>query len=245
MLLLTEKPTGYRVSTRRNMQKSINLILFTGLILLGLQPMHVQAASDMQVDSARVLYYRYVDENGTRSTSSSIPPEYAQKGYEIVTRSGKIIKVPPAPDPEKVKEEEARLAKQRRQMAEYEILARRYSSVDDIYSARDRRLTHLNASIAILQSNIESIKRKIAEFTTKAADQERQGLTVHASLLTALEDTKSELAISEEKLRLRRLEHDEIHQRFEEDVKLFEKGKAFMEARRDELRRSRRDHLQY
>lgn len=183
------------------------------------------------------MYYRYIDENGVKSTSSRIPPQYAQKGYEIITRSGKIIVIPPAPDPEDVKKEEARLAKQRKETAEFEILARRYSSVNDIYSARDRRLTHLNASISILQNNIISIKKKTSELTTKAANAERAGRKVSPNLLKALADTRAELATTESKLELRTQEHDAIHQRFENDVSLFERGRAFLEARRAEIRR--------
>ncbi len=189
-------------------------------------------AAPVNLDGVRVSHYRYRDENGSLSITRSIPPEYAQKGYDIITRSGKIIKVPPAPDPEDAKKAEALIAKQRKDSAEYEILARRYSSVFDIYSARDRRLTHLNASISILENNIASIKKQTEELTSKAADSERAGRSVPQYLLKSLSETKAELSSTEVKLRMRTLEHDEIHLRFEKDVELFERGRAFLEARR-------------
>lgn len=172
---------------------------------------------------AQGRYYRYVNQDGVRVMSRSIPPEYAQSGYEIISATGQVIsKVEPAPEPvdqERAEEERALLAR-------YAILARRYSSVDDILSARDRRLAHIDANIAILRSNIDNLQNQIDELMSKAAASERAGRGVHSSIVASIDEAKAELSTTQETLRLRQLEHSEIQDKFADDVDLFNEARA-------------------
>lgn len=172
-------------------------------------------------------FYRYINTDGVKVISHSIPPEYAQKGYEIISRTGQVIKtVEAAPDPLKAKEEAERKAKRKELLAEYELLARRYSGEQEIYAARDRRLAHLNANIAILKSNINNLNNQIDGLMTKAADFERSGRAVPATVLQSIEQTRAERATTEEMLKSRVEEHNGIYQEFEDSVALYKKGKA-------------------
>lgn len=176
---------------------------------------------------AQMKYYRYLNEEGIKVMSHSIPPEYAQKGYEIMTRTGQVIEVvPAASDPEELQADKDKRAAERELMAEYQVLARRYSSVDDIYAARDRRLAHLDATISILRSNIGNLRSQLDNLTHKAADAERSGREVPKQILSNIEEIKAEQATTEAKLQKRIEEHAGIHAEYEADVSLFNEGRA-------------------
>lgn len=182
-------------------------------------------------------YYRYVNDEGVKVMSHSIPPHYAQKGYEVLTPTGQVIKtVPPAPDPDELEEEKAERAAEREMLEAYGVLARRYSGVDEIYAARDRRLAHLDATIAILRSNIGNLQGQIEDLMSKAADAERSGREVPKQILSNIEEIKAEQATTESKLQARVDEHACIHSEYEADVELFNKGRA-LEAARNENKR--------
>lgn len=182
---------------------------------------------------AQVKYYRYINKDGVKVISHIIPPEYSQKGYEVITHTGKVLEVvPPAPDPEELKQLEAERAKERELMAEYEVLARRYSSIEEIYAARDRRLAHLDASIAILRSNIGNITGQRENLMQKAAEIERSGRDVSAQMLKNLEEVRAELRTTEEMLQSRMVEHEAIQEEYEKQVALFKRGKALEESKK-------------
>ena len=182
---------------------------------------------------AQMKYYRYVNNDGVKVISHTIPPEYTQKGYEVITHTGKVLQVvAPAPDPEELQQQETARAKERELMAEYEVLARRYSSIKEIYAARDRRLAHLDANIAILRSNIGNINGQVETLMKKAAEVERSGRDVPPQILQNIEETRAELRTTEEMLQARLDEHGIIHEEYEKQVELFKRGKALEESKR-------------
>lgn len=183
--------------------------------------------------AAQIKYYRYINKDGVKVISHSIPPEYAQKGYEVITHTGKVLEVvSAAPDPEELKQQEIARAKERELMAEYEVLARRYSSEKEIYAARDRRLAHLDANIAILRSNIGNINSQIETLMKRAAEVERSGRDVPQQILQSIETTRAELRTTEEMLKARVDEHESINEEYEKQVDLFKRGKSLEESKR-------------
>lgn len=181
---------------------------------------------------SQIRYYRYLNNDGVKVISHMIPPEYAQKGYEVITHTGKVLEVvPPAPDPQELKQLEIERAKERELMEEYQVLARRYSSADEIYAARDRRLAHLDASIAILRSNIGNINGQIDSLMKKAAEIERSGRDVPQQTLQNIAEIRAELRIAEEMLEARMNEHEVIHEEYEKLVELFKLGKTLEESK--------------
>lgn len=183
--------------------------------------------------AAQIKYYRYINKDGVKVISHSIPPEYAQKGYEVITHTGKVLEVvSAAPDPEELKQQEIARAKERELMAEYEVLARRYSSEKEIYAARDRRLAHLDANIAILRSNIGNINGQIETLMKRAAEVERSGRDVPQQILQSIETARAELRTTEEMLQARIDEHESINEEYEKQVDLFKRGKTLEDSKR-------------
>ena len=88
--------------------------------------------------TGKALFYRYTNDNGVTVISSRIPPRYVPRGYDVINHNGSLVKqVPPEPSPA----EKARLLEEYEQQARLQAwddeLLRRYSSVDDIESARE------------------------------------------------------------------------------------------------------------
>ncbi|MCW8195645.1 DUF4124 domain-containing protein [Proteobacteria bacterium 005FR1] len=167
-------------------------------------------------------YYRYVNDEGVTVLDSRIPPRYVKKGYEVVTASGQVLQVvPPTPSDEELE----KLAAQREQeakMAEWdEYLLRRYSSVGDIESARERKLADFDASMSILRGNANGVEAQIHDLQARAADQERAGRAVPEVLLENLAVLQAQLEKVQQQLELRLLEKRELEKRFDSEIRRF------------------------
>lgn len=175
--------------------------------------------------------YRYENKEGVKVINHAIPPEYVQNGYEILSTTGRLIKVvPPAPSDGEIAEEVAN-----RQLREqFEVLKRRYSSVEDIEKAKGRRLENINTNIAILRGNIGSMHTRIENLMSKAAEMERLGRPVTPDLLKQLEDSRTELATAEANLEARREEHQLVAERFDKDKATFKAGSELTSTEDDE-----------
>ncbi len=172
---------------------------------------------------AQGQFYRYINDDGVKVIASAIPPRFVSRGYEILSPNGQVLKVvKPAPAPEDL----ARVEQERALLETYEILARRYSSADDIIAARDRRLAHLDANIAILRANIGNLNHQIEDLMSRAASSERSGRAVPEHLLNSLTEIRAELSTTENMLRMRLDEHQEIFDKFAADIALFEQGRS-------------------
>ena len=56
---------------------------------------------------AETLMYRYKDSDGNYFTSNTLPPEFANQGYEMVTFRGNIVKtVPPRKSDLEIRQEQ-------------------------------------------------------------------------------------------------------------------------------------------
>ena len=178
-------------------------------------------------DSA--VLYRYIDSNGVKVINHTLPPKYAQRGYEIISKRGKVIeKVSPAMSKEEVEKNKA-IA----QIEEnYRILKRRYSSVNDILAAKTRKLADIQTNIAILQGNINGINTEISNTVKRAAQIERAGGRVPESLMSKIVGFESERSATQVLLEKRMQEKAELADKFEQDIAAFNKGKEMIRARR-------------
>lgn len=170
--------------------------------------------------------YRYIDKNGVKVLDHSIPPEYTQKGYDILSSSGQFIRnVPAAPTGGELDKEKSEKALREK----FAILKRRYSTLGDIERAKIRRLESISANISILRGSITSINLRIDELMTKAAEIERSGTEVPPHILAQLSDIRAELSVAEGSLDNRLKEHEEVSSRYEQDVVTFTKGSKLIQ----------------
>lgn len=176
--------------------------------------------------AAQGKLYRYVNDQGTKVIASSIPPKYVGRGYEILSPTGRVIQVI-APEP--TLEDKQRVEQERALIAQYQMLARRYSSTKDIEAARDRRLASLETNIAIVRSNISTLTSQIEGEMSKAAVFERGGQKVPAHIFNNIDEMRAEVQSNEALLQLRLDEYHEIYAKFAEDAEIFVQGKALIE----------------
>jgi hypothetical protein len=206
------------------MKHSLTALWLILNLALSLTPSLLLAAESKEDHPA---YYRYVNDQGVKVMDHSIPPAFAQRGYEVLNATGRVIKVvPPALTDTDIKALEARQAVKE----EYDQLSRRYSSVKDIEDAKLRQLERLDANISIVRSNINSLKRQIDGIGTKAAEFERAAKPVPPSLLGSLAKTKDELATSENLMVIRVAEKQQVVDKFEREKNIFIQGKELVKA---------------
>ncbi|MDQ2076711.1 hypothetical protein [Marinimicrobium sp. ABcell2] len=168
------------------------------------------------------VYYRYTNERGVTVINDRIPPEYVSKGYEVVTISGTVVRtVEPTPS----REERERRAEERRLAEEQEQydaeLRRRYSTVDDIRSAKNRRLTTLQSNIDILEGNVSGVRTRTRTLEMRAASMERSGREVSESVLENLATLTREEEELLDQIEQRKVEYRETEASFERDIARF------------------------
>ncbi|GAB2189763.1 hypothetical protein [Sessilibacter sp. MAH2] len=165
------------------------------------------------------LFYRYVNDDGIKVLEQSIPPEYAQRGYEVVNVNGDVVRIVKA----SLTEEELAARDRQRKLEEWDkALLTRYSTVSDVRAAKKRRLGEINTYIAILRGNILNLDSQIAREQSKAADSERAGLDVPEVILINIQNFRNEKRSAEEQIDLRREEYESVAEQFDRDIARFE-----------------------
>jgi hypothetical protein len=134
--------------------------------------------------------YRYLNDRGVVVLDrQGVPPQYIGKGYEVLDDQGRLLRtIPPAP----TAEERARLNQAKLQASSDAQLLRLYSSLEDVDRARERKLNELEGAIAAARGNLQSLRTQQTNFQSQAAEQERAGREVPASLLVQINNLKAE-----------------------------------------------------
>lgn len=158
------------------------------------------------------VLYRYTDENGVQVLNDAVPPRYVAGGYEVLGRSGRVLKVvPPQRTGEELKEQKRRRAQEK---ADRKLL-KRYNSVADIESARSRKLATVEQDMAIMRSNIATLGNQIEQEEAKAARTQRNGGEVTPELLQRIEDLRREVEVVRERLQRREAEAERLDEEFD------------------------------
>jgi hypothetical protein len=135
-----------------------------------------------------VELYRYIDGTGVTVLSrQGVPPEVVARGYDVLNEQGRVVRVvPPAPTAEelqKIKADEARARSD-------EQLLRLYSTPDDVDRARERKFAEIDGLLGIAKGNLQSSATQQGNLQAQAADHERSGRAVPASLLQQIDSQK-------------------------------------------------------
>lgn len=168
------------------------------------------------------VIYRYKNNQGITVLDSNIPPEYVNKGYEIVSLSGKVIKVI-APVTEGAEGERLYREKLEREVREREDiqLRRSYSNVGDIDAAKTRNLESLRGNISILHANLTSARTRLQNYQSQAAAIERAGRQLPEDLLKNISNLVQEEKDIQVQIQQREEEYKTVEQKFDADRKRF------------------------
>ncbi len=164
------------------------------------------------------VVYRYKNKEGITVLDSSIPPQYVNSGYEILSLSGKVLKVVA---PVVQGEEGARLQREKAERNERERadiqLRRSYSNVADIDAAKARNLESLRGNISILQANLTSAQTRLQGYQSQAAAIERGGRQLPEDLLKNINSLVQEEKDIQLQIQQREAEYKEVAKKFDED----------------------------
>ena len=168
--------------------------------------------------SAQEILYRYIDNNGLTVISSQIPAEFVAKGYDIISSNGRLVKTIP---PEPSTEEKQRILRELEEAKRLKELRRRYSSVDDIKAAKQRKLAQSKNDIGIIERNIEKINSEIDRLQSLAAADERAGRKVKQSTLDGIAQLKVDRLKEQKNKADKEKEIVDLTERFNSDIKHF------------------------
>jgi hypothetical protein len=152
------------------------------------------------------ILYRYNDAKGRIVLNDSIPPEFISKGYSILNRHGRLIKVVPR----ELTEEEITLRDgskgERKHRVLQEALQKKadqrlltiFSNPEDAERARERKIEALDVIISINQSNIMRLRSEYDVAQGQAAAKERAGKSVGEHLLEKIERFERQIVKLEE-----------------------------------------------
>lgn len=178
---------------------------------------------------AQQLFYRYINDKGLQVVESKIPSAYIGNGYDILDSQGLLVeRVPPAKTRSEFEKERA----EQELFDRFVEIKKRYSTVEEIDMARDRRLAGIRINVGVLRGNVTNIKDKIDVLTARAAGFERDGREVPKHIREEIESSQEELRNIDDLLQVRQRELDRVNAEFDEDIELFNQGEKLIERMR-------------
>jgi hypothetical protein len=185
--------------------------------------------------------YRFTNDEGVQTLSRSLPPEAAQKGYDILDdKSMRLIEhVPPAPSAEEIAELEAKEAedaerqrqadiaakeaeKQREQQARYDrTLLITYSSEADLIKARDKDISYRQEQIGLLSVKLPQLRESLEKVQKDAADRELSGGQITTNMQKRLDAAHEEISVREQAIEMYQAEIKELRTKYEYDLNRF------------------------
>lgn len=167
-------------------------------------------------------YYRYTDSNGTVVINSTINPDRAALGYDILDAHGRLIeRVAPAlsGDELALQAEQDKLAKEQQA---YDIsLLQRYSFVSDIEAEQKRQVAQLNTRSAILRGNLNSFRYDLEKTYEQAANFERQNKPIPANLEERIANLEERITVTKQMLSNQQQEIDKLNQSYIQAIQRF------------------------
>jgi len=202
--------------------KRVCLTVLAALVLTGYS---LQAVSAIKC---------WTNRDGVRECGNRVPPEYAQQGYEEVSKQGLILdETERAKTPEELEEEARQTAiraeekrRQQEQARADKILLATFSSVEDIEMVRDDRIRALEASIRLAEKRNESIQQDLEKRMQAAADAERAGRAPNEALLKDIESLRRQIKANDAYIEERQKEQEETRQQYAESIARFKELKA-------------------
>lgn len=162
--------------------------------------------------------YRYRDDEGSTVMDYSLPPGVAEKGYEILSPTGRVVKTVPSAaelkeQAREEKEKEPEVSEEQKREDAY--ILRSYKSVEEVAQARERQLNQIQQEIAILEANLAEFQRRADGLREKAANYQASGEEPPASILKVLGDLEDQQEGVMEQIAERKKQYRNAEVRFE------------------------------
>jgi hypothetical protein len=189
------------------------------------------SASAQNTDKGAVAY-RWVDEHGVVHYGDSIPPKYARDSRQILNSQGVEIghvdaEKTPSQLAAEAKESERRVAQKQH---DYFLLST-YTSVKDIESLRDERLSQIEAQQTAAQQYVQSLQSRLTSLQSRAQGYKPYNTKANAprmpdDLAQELVHTLNEVRLQDQAMHARTLQEAQVRAQFQSDIERFEQLKA-------------------
>lgn len=188
---------------------------------------------------AQKKIYSWVDDNGVRHVSDSVPPESArhdrtvlnEQGVEIGTEQGEITDEERAEMEAKARADEERARALKEQQERDQMLLDTYLDADDIVKLRDRRLELLDAQIKVFEIYLSNLHKRLDGLLKNAdrfapRNESDDAPPMPHNLALDIERTKSSIEMYEKRLKENKANQQEIREEFQRDIDRFRELKG-------------------
>lgn len=176
--------------------------------------------------------YRWVDEHGVVHFGDSVPPKYARDSREILNSQGVEIG---HVDGQKTSaqlaaEQRAREKLQAQKQHDYFLLST-YTSVQDIVSLRDERLSQLEAQQTAARQYVQSLQSRLTSLQGSAMKYRPYSSRANApqmpdDLAQELVRTVNEVRVQSQAMQARTQQEAQVRSQFQSDIDRFEQLKS-------------------
>ncbi|MCL7945651.1 DUF4124 domain-containing protein [Marinobacter sp. ATCH36] len=170
--------------------------------------------------------YRYTDENGQVVISNTIPREASRRGYDILSKNGRVIEtIDPEPTEEEIaarEAEEQRKAEEARQRGLDKKLLERFSHPDEAVRAMHRKIRELQGLNQLKRGNISVIDSQLDSEQSRAADLERSGRDIPESTLEKIRRLEAQIRDIEREINSQNADIKALREEFEKDIERLE-----------------------
>jgi hypothetical protein len=198
------------------------------------------AAASHPAPAAAAEVYRWVDENGEVHYSESLPPDYQDRGHDVLNRDGLVIEedqsltpepppeVPPENAPQELPRDASGLPRPKALYSEAEMQQRmdtflmlRYDSEQEIIDAMNVEIKQLNYDRRLLEGSRTSTESAYRGQVRVAAERQRAGLPVEAETAREIRKLRKSLATNSASLAGLQQREDSIRSDFEKQLERY------------------------
>ena len=164
--------------------------------------------------------FRYKNEDGVLVTTDRLPPNAANGGYEVISTSGRILRVVAPLSQEAMLSDEQRADAAEQQRNDVYLLTS-YSSVSEIEAQADRKLTQVRFDMRQLEGTLATMKSNEMALVDQAAELEMAGREVSADILEQLQTSRASQQQMQVRLVTRGEELERLRKHYERFVARF------------------------
>ncbi len=186
-----------------------------------------------QVSAEGQKLYKWVDEDGNVHYSDTLPPHLVTREHKILNERGITVDIiDRAKTAEEFAAEREAVRQLEQQVRDEELVkadkARRdrillsiYANEEDLFRARDHKLSAIDSTIDVTRSNIRTQEASLENFMKEAANIERRGEVVSPRIELAIEDLRTQIAENQAFIDRKGDEKDDISANYEMDLERF------------------------
>jgi hypothetical protein len=181
--------------------------------------------------------YKWVDDDGSVHYSDVIPPQRIDKGHTVVDKDGVVVTTfDTVKHGAALTEEKARQVREKQALEQTHQKAIRdrqlletYDTRDQLIEAQDQRLATIDGVLKFAAAHIDRLKEQKAELMKSAAQLERDGKTVSASLREEIDGLAAQIDQQQAYVGAKVIERERTARQNTEDLVRFDELKGTLE----------------